>query len=67
MTFKYFRAAYCHLENDLNQFIELSGIPYVSTPMAKGIIKPELNEYNLNSCRSNAFNDADLIIIMGAK
>ncbi|CCE62066.1 hypothetical protein TPHA_0B03940 [Tetrapisispora phaffii CBS 4417] len=50
----------------LRHFINCFNLPFLPTPMAKGIIE-DSNELNVSSGRSMALKDADVILVFGAK
>ena len=50
----------------LRAFVEASGIPFYTTPQARGVI-PEDHPYCYLNARSTAFRDADAILVVGTR
>ncbi|KAK5678320.1 hypothetical protein LTS10_009492 [Elasticomyces elasticus] len=59
-------AAYGRAEHQIRTLIERTGIPFVPTPMGKGII-PDSSPHNFSAARSTAFKHADVVLVLGAK
>ena len=59
-------AAYARAEAALNTFICSTNIPFLPTPMGKGVV-PDDSNLNASSARSTALKEADLIILLGAR
>jgi 2-hydroxyacyl-CoA lyase 1 len=59
-------AAYARAEPQLKALIERTGLPFVPTPMGKGII-PDSSPCNVSAARSTALKEADVVLIIGAK
>lgn len=59
-------AAYARAEEAVNNFISSINIPFLPTPMGKGVI-PDDSELNTSSARSTALKEADVIILLGAR
>ncbi|KAK3115784.1 hypothetical protein LTR53_004515 [Teratosphaeriaceae sp. CCFEE 6253] len=59
-------AAYSRAERQICSLIERTGIPFVPTPMGKGIV-PDSSPYNFSAARSTAFKEADVVLVLGAK
>ncbi|KAK5021747.1 hypothetical protein LTS07_010642 [Exophiala sideris] len=59
-------AAYARAEQQIRNLIELTGIPFVPTPMGKGIV-PDSSVYNVSAARSTALKGADVVLVLGAK
>ncbi len=53
-------------ERALQDFVEVAGIPFYTTPQGRGVI-PEDHEYCYLTARSTAFRDADLILVVGTR
>jgi thiamine pyrophosphate-dependent acetolactate synthase large subunit-like protein len=53
-------------EAELQAFVEATGIPFYTTPQARGVI-PEDHEYCYLTARSVAFREADVIIVLGTR
>ena len=52
--------------SELHEFVELTGIPFYTTPQGRGVV-PDDHKYSYLTMRSSAFRDADLIIIIGTR
>lgn len=50
----------------LQQFVELSGIPFYTTPQGRGVI-PDDHQLSLLSARSTAFSEADVLLVIGTR
>lgn len=59
-------AAYARLENQLKELVETYKIPYLPMSMAKGIL-PDNGEYSALACRSMIMEQADVVLIVGAR
>ncbi|KAI9848956.1 MAG: hypothetical protein M1837_005845 [Sclerophora amabilis] len=59
-------AAYARAEEDLRTFIDRTGIPFLPTPMGKGVL-PDSHPQNTSSARSTALQKADIVLILGAR
>ncbi|PSN72854.1 2-hydroxyacyl-CoA lyase-like protein 1 [Corynespora cassiicola Philippines] len=59
-------AAYSRAEESIRTFIEQSGIPFLPTPMGKGIL-PDSHPLNMASARSAALKGADVVLVLGAR
>jgi 2-hydroxyacyl-CoA lyase 1 len=46
--------------------ISRTGLPFVPTPMGKGIVS-DSSPHNLSAARSTAFKEADVVLVLGAK
>ena len=51
---------------ELRQFVELTGIPFYTTPQGRGVI-PDDHELSFLTARSNAFKEADLLLVIGTR
>ena len=58
--------AYGRAENEVRTFVNKTGIPFLPTPMGKGVVN-DSHELNISAARSTALKQADLIILMGAR
>jgi thiamine pyrophosphate-dependent acetolactate synthase large subunit-like protein len=58
--------AWSGAEHELAQFIERTGIPFYSTPQARGLI-PEDHELSLLGARTAAFQRADAVLLLGTR
>ena len=58
--------AYAHAEHEARDFIEQTQLPFLPTPMGKGVI-PDDHPLSMAPARSHALQNADLIFLMGAR
>ena len=59
-------AAYAQAEPVIRRFIESSQIPFLPTPMGKGVIA-DSHPLNAASARSTALREADVVLLLGAR
>ncbi|MGI8925989.1 MAG: oxalyl-CoA decarboxylase [Tepidiformaceae bacterium] len=59
-------AAYSRAEQEVLRFVEATGLPYLATPMGKGLI-PDDHPQSIAPARSFALQNADLVFLMGAR
>ncbi|ODH52096.1 hypothetical protein GX48_01649 [Paracoccidioides brasiliensis] len=59
-------SAYARAESSILEFVEKTGIPFLPTPMGKGVI-PDSHPLNTSSARSAALKNADVVILLGAR
>ncbi|MCM1162757.1 MAG: oxalyl-CoA decarboxylase [Muribaculaceae bacterium] len=59
-------AAYARLEDKIKKLVETYKIPYLPMSMAKGIM-PDAGPYSALSCRSTIMEQADVVMIIGAR
>ena len=59
-------AAYSRAEEEVLKFVETTGLPYLASPMGKGVI-PDDHSQSIAPARSYALQNADLIMLMGAR
>ncbi len=59
-------AAYAQVDDKIKQFIEKTGIPYLSMSMAKGLM-PDDGPLSAISSRSMIMEQADVVILMGTR
>lgn len=59
-------AAYAQAELSIREFIEKSHLPFLPTPMGKGVL-PDSHPLNTASARSTALKEADVVLILGAR
>ncbi len=52
--------------DELRHFVELAGIPFFTTPQGRGVI-PDDHELSFLTARSNAFKEADLLLVVGTR
>ncbi|SJM84553.1 related to Putative 2-hydroxyacyl-CoA lyase [Zygosaccharomyces bailii] len=55
-----------HASDEIRDFVNLFAIPFLPTPMGKGII-PDSHPLNVSSARSRALKEAQLVLILGAR
>jgi acetolactate synthase-1/2/3 large subunit len=53
-------------EAELQQFAELAGIPFYTTPQGRGVI-PDDHALSFPTARATAFREADLIMVVGTR
>jgi 2-hydroxyacyl-CoA lyase 1 len=58
--------AYARAENEVRRFVESSGLPFLASPMGKGVV-PDDHKQSVASARSYALQNADVIFLMGAR
>lgn len=59
-------AAYAQVEDLLKELVETTGIPYYPMSMAKGLL-PDNHPLSALSCRSQIMEDADVVVLVGAR
>jgi len=59
-------AAYSHAEDEVRQFIDATQLPYLATPMGKGLV-PDDHPLSVAPARSHVLQNADVIFLMGAR
>ncbi|OCK80344.1 hypothetical protein K432DRAFT_443234 [Lepidopterella palustris CBS 459.81] len=59
-------AAYAQAETAIRQLIDQTDIPFLPTPMGKGVL-PDSHPSNTSSARSTALKGADVVLILGAR
>ncbi|RAL66485.1 hypothetical protein DID88_006175 [Monilinia fructigena] len=59
-------AAYAQAESIIRQLINQTNIPFLPTPMGKGVI-PDSHSSNTATSRSAALKGADMILVLGAR
>uniref|UniRef100_A0A3B5KFC7 2-hydroxyacyl-CoA lyase n=1 Tax=Takifugu rubripes TaxID=31033 RepID=A0A3B5KFC7_TAKRU len=59
-------AAYSRAETALREFVETSGLPFLPTPMGKGVL-PDDHPHCVAAARSRALLQADVILLLGAR
>jgi 2-hydroxyacyl-CoA lyase 1 len=58
--------AYARAENQMKQFVESTGIPFLPTPMGKGVVSDD-HSLCVGAARTDALLNADLIVLVGAR
>jgi len=59
-------AAYARGEQTIRQLIDQTKIPFLPTPMGKGVL-PDSHSSNAASARSAALKSADVVLVLGAR
>ncbi|KAK5173927.1 uncharacterized protein LTR77_002608 [Saxophila tyrrhenica] len=59
-------SSYARAENVLRKLVDLTQIPFLPTPMGKGVV-PDSHPCNSSSARSTALRHADVVLVFGAK
>ncbi|PWY89286.1 hypothetical protein BO70DRAFT_369026 [Aspergillus heteromorphus CBS 117.55] len=59
-------AAYARAEQGINRLVEQTQIPFLPTPMGKGVV-PDSHPLNASSARSAALKNADVVVVLGAR
>ncbi|EYU34548.1 hypothetical protein ABFS82_12G018300 [Erythranthe guttata] len=59
-------AAYAKAENELTKLVESTGIPFLPTPMGKGLL-PDTHELAATAARSLAIGKCDVALVVGAR
>jgi 2-hydroxyacyl-CoA lyase 1 len=58
--------AYGHAEREVRELVKITGIPFLPTPMGKGVVA-DSHPLNISAARSTALKEANLIILLGAR
>jgi len=59
-------AAYSRAEKEIREFIEATQIPFLSSPMGKGVVDDE-HALSVAPARGLALQDADVVLLLGAR
>ncbi|XP_066539623.1 2-hydroxyacyl-CoA lyase 1 isoform X2 [Hoplias malabaricus] len=59
-------AAYGRAEKEIKQLVEQSGLPFLPTPMGKGVL-PDDHPNCVSAARSRALLQADVVVLLGAR
>ncbi len=59
-------AAYARAESEVRAFIEAAQLPYLASPMGKGVL-PDDHPLSVAPARSYALQNADLVLLLGAR
>ena len=59
-------SAYARAEPAIRKFIDTTRIPFLPTPMGKGVV-PDSHPLNTASARSVALKNADVVLVLGAR
>lgn len=62
----YCSAAYARAESSIRNFIDTTQIPFLPTPMAKGLL-PDTHPLCISPARSTALQSANVILLLGAR
>jgi 2-hydroxyacyl-CoA lyase 1 len=58
--------AYSRAEDEVRAFIERTGVPFLASPMGKGVM-PDDHPLSVGAARSLALQQADVVFLMGAR
>jgi len=58
--------AYGHAETEMRAFIEKSNLPFLATPMGKGVVK-DADPHSVSAARTFVLQNADVIFLCGAR
>ncbi len=58
--------AYAGAEDEVRSFIESTQLPFLATPMGKGVM-PDDHPLSVGAARSHVLQNADLVFLMGAR
>ena len=58
--------AFSHAEDEVRAFIERTGLPFLASPMGKGVM-PDDHPLSVGAARSLALQQADVVFLMGAR
>jgi 2-hydroxyacyl-CoA lyase 1 len=59
-------AAYARAEDEVRKFIETTQLPFLASPMGKGVV-PDDHPLSVGAARSYALQNADLVFLIGAR
>jgi oxalyl-CoA decarboxylase len=59
-------AAYAQADDDIKNFVEKSGVPFLQMSMAKGLL-PDTHAQSAGAARSTVLKDADVVMLIGAR
>ncbi|XP_069068195.1 2-hydroxyacyl-CoA lyase 1 [Pleurodeles waltl] len=59
-------AAYSRAEHSIRKLVEQTGLPFLPTPMGKGVV-PDNHPLCVSAARSSALRNADVIVLLGAR
>ena len=59
-------AAWSHAEHEVQKFVDLTQLPYLASPMGKGLI-PDDHPLSVAAGRTYALQNADLVFLIGAR
>src|SRR2546430_9951496 len=58
--------AYARAEDEVRKFIERTKVPFLASPMGKGVL-PDTHPLSVGAARSHALQNADVVVLMGAR
>src|SRR5207249_8675864 len=58
--------AYSRAEDEVRAFIERTKLPFLASPMGKGVM-PDNHPLSVGAARSHALQNADVVLLMGAR
>src|SRR5215470_2666266 len=58
--------AYSRAEDEVRAFIERTKVPFLASPMGKGVM-PDTHPLSVGAARSHALQNADVVFLMGAR
>src|SRR5215467_1292019 len=58
--------AYSRAENEVRAFIERTKVPFLASPMGKGVVS-DTHPLSVGAARSHALQNADVVLLMGAR
>ncbi len=58
--------AWARAEDEVRQFVERTEVPFLASPMGKGVI-PDDHALSVGAARSHALQEADVILLAGAR
>jgi 2-hydroxyacyl-CoA lyase 1 len=58
--------AYARAEDEVRKFIERTKVPFLASPMGKGVM-PDKHPLSVGAARSHALQNADVVFLMGAR
>jgi 2-hydroxyacyl-CoA lyase 1 len=58
--------AYSRAEDEVRKFIERTKVPFLASPMGKGVM-PDVHPLSVGAARSHALQNADVVLLMGAR
>jgi 2-hydroxyacyl-CoA lyase 1 len=58
--------AYSRAEDEVRAFIERTQLPFLASPMGKGVM-PDTHPLSVGAARSHALQNADVVFLMGAR
>src|ERR671925_65965 len=58
--------AYSRAEDEVRVFIERTKVPFLASPMGKGVL-PDSHPLSVGAARSHALQNADVVFLMGAR